>query len=33
MDDLEVFSSQHGLKIISIDDLVKYRMGATSEIC
>ena len=25
MDDLEIFSSQHGLKIISIDDLVKYR--------
>ena len=33
MDDLEVFSSQHGLKIISIDDLVKYRMGTTYEIC
>ena len=32
MDDLEDFSRQHGLKIISIDDLVKYRekMDATS---
>ena len=25
MDDLELFSSLHGLKIISIDDLVRYR--------
>ena len=25
MDDLEVFSIEHGLKIISIDELVKYR--------
>mgnify|MGYP001233982774 FL=1 len=30
MDDLEVFSSKHGLKIISIDDLVKYRKEIAS---
>jgi len=31
MDDLEVFSDEHGLKIISIDDLVKYRINSSSQ--